>query len=1192
MKKLYIVFFSICAFFSLQAQISKGKLFWFSFLQNYYSQSGEMRVYITSETPCSGTISSPLQGWFQNFTVTPGVSTQIVVPHNIGENFDDDQISDKAIRIATTECVSVFAHWYQTYTSDAAVIFPVNSIGREYIIQAWYNPSMNNGNSQFAIIGTENNTQIQITLPINENGHIAGVPYTIFLDSGQVYQLQSHVDLTGTRIVGLNNKNFAVMAGHVCANVGNCGYCDMLYEQMYPLSSWGTEFITVPYATRDYDIFRIVAQQNGTQVTINGGAPINLNAGQVHQYSSSVVSLITSNKPISVVQYSTGSDCDANMDPYGDPFMIVLSPTSQTINQVTFTAFPNPDPQFTYYVNVIAKTNDLGALTFDGGNIAGSFLPVSQNPAYSYARLTITQGDHTISAPQGVVAYVYGYGPYESYGYAAGVRVQIPFLSVYDTSKLYCPNDTVKLSLNTPDTSRIIYIEWDLGDGSPHVFNTFHVTHVYPNYGEYPIRIIYELESACKKDTAVIDTVKIRGPNVYIQGPTQFCAPQNSVTYTYTSQFPLTGVIWSTGSTANSVTISAPHDTILTIIGQNATCYGYDTARIYVASDTAGFTFNNTCLGNATVFTNTSKLMPGVYYTWQWNFGDGSPPSAAISPTHTYSAAGTYQVKLKYTSSIGCTDSIIRTVTITAKPTASFSFTHVCNDSIFSPLNTSTISGGSMTYAWNFGDGSPVNTQQNPQHEYAQSGLYNVQLIASSAPGCADTFARFVNVIIGADLNFAGTSVCLGSSTQFTNLTVNNSGSAVLDYKWYFGDGDSSTALNPVHTYLNSGTYNVTLTANYGSSCTESIVKPITVHPRPDAQFTVADVCNSGTVQPVNTSTISNGTMTYSWNFGDGSAPATGNAPAHTYQQSGNYTITLIATSNASCKDTASATVNVIRGTLIDFSAPPVCEGNTTIFTNQTTNPYNTNILSYTWNFGDGNTSQAQNPSHTYASGGTYNVKLVLNYGNNCADSLTKPVTVNHKPAANFTVADVCNSGTVQPVNTSTISNGTMTYSWNFGDGSAPATGNAPAHTYQQSGNYTITLIATSNASCKDTASATVNVIRGTLIDFSAPPVCEGNTTIFTNQTTNPYNTNILSYTWNFGDGNTSQAQNPSHTYASGGTYNVKLVLNYGNNCADSLTKPVTVNHKPAANFTVADVCNSGTVQPVNTSTISNGTMT
>ncbi|HLP21686.1 MAG TPA: PKD domain-containing protein, partial [Chitinophagales bacterium] len=817
MKKLYTLTVLLLMFGLADAQISKGKDFWFGFMENIYQQTGEMRVYITSEAPCTGTISSPLQNWSQTFTVTPGISTLVVVPYNIGENFSTDNISNKALHVSTTECVSVFAHYYQEFTSDAAVIFPTNSLGKDYIVTSWYNASMNNGSPEFLIAACEDNTTINITPSVTAGVHPAGVTYSITIDSGEVYQLQSGTtDLTGTRVTGTNNKNFAIFGGHVCANVVGCGYCDHLFDQLYPIASWGTEYVTVPYSTRDYDVFRVIASQNGTQFRVNNGPLINLSAGQFNEFNRSAVSYITSNFPISVMQYSTGTDCDANMDDIGDPFMIALSPITQNINTVTFNAFANNNPAFTYYANIVAKTADLSTVTLDGVSIGGTFTPVPQNTAYSYLQRTITQGDHTISSNQGIITYVYGYGPYESYGYSAGVRVQVPILNVYDTSKAYCPYDTVFLSLNTPDTARLVSLEWDLGDGT-RVQDSLKFWHIYTAYGEYPIRIFYELESACKKDTLIIDTVKILGPEPDLGGPFQFCFPQN-LSLQATARVQADSIFWTIGNTTFATTdINYVHnmfvdkDTVVYIRITSAICDGFDTARIYVGSDTAGFTVSNACSGTPVTFTNTSKYAAGLLYQWYWDFGDGNT-SIGQSPNHLYATDGTYQVKLRLTSPAGCSDSITKSVTIYSQPDVNFIVNRVCNDSVLTPVNNTTISTGTMTFDWYFGDGTPHDTAQYPAHTYAQSGGYNITLIASAGGGaCIDSFTDPTNIIIGAEQDFSANNVCFNGVTQFNDLTVNNSGSAILSYTWDFGDASISNQLSPAHTYAAEGSYNVTL---------------------------------------------------------------------------------------------------------------------------------------------------------------------------------------------------------------------------------------------------------------------------------------------------------------------------------------------------------------------------------------------
>ena len=124
--------------------------------------------------------------------------------------------------------------------------------------------------------------------------------------------------------------------------------------------AWGKDYLTSPLKNRNGDEFRILAKDNGTVVTINGGAPINLNAGQYYETYLTTASYINANKPICVAQYSRGAACDNTTS---DPFMIILSPIEQFINHIVFDAF-NTAQILQYYVNVITKTSCTNVLTF------------------------------------------------------------------------------------------------------------------------------------------------------------------------------------------------------------------------------------------------------------------------------------------------------------------------------------------------------------------------------------------------------------------------------------------------------------------------------------------------------------------------------------------------------------------------------------------------------------------------------------------------------------------------------------------------------------------------------------------------------------------------------------------------------------------------------------------------------------
>ena len=345
MKKGIIIFLFILfnlSNISIYCQFTTiGTDFWLSFLKNYIQPN--CIVYITSESGSSGVISMPGTGWLQTFTVPTNGSISITIPdsYNPSDTFPNT-ILNKGIHIVSGNPISVYAANQAQFSSDATLIIPTDALGNEYRVMA-YSP-LTDSPSEFLILGVEDNTQIQIipTAPVY-GGVGANVPFNITLNQGEVYLVRSYGDITGTLIKSINTndcKTFAVFGGHECAYVPvTCQFCDHLYEQMIPTHAWGKNYITTPLMTRNGDQFRILAKDNGTVVHINGGASINLNAGQFHETFLTQASYITSNNPICVAQYSRGSQCDNTTS---DPFMVILSPIEQLMNHIVFQAFNTP----------------------------------------------------------------------------------------------------------------------------------------------------------------------------------------------------------------------------------------------------------------------------------------------------------------------------------------------------------------------------------------------------------------------------------------------------------------------------------------------------------------------------------------------------------------------------------------------------------------------------------------------------------------------------------------------------------------------------------------------------------------------------------------------------------------------------------------------------------------------------------
>lgn len=291
-----------------------------------------------------------------------------------------------------------------------------------------------------------------------------------------------------------------------------------------------------------------------------------------------------------------------------------------------------------------------------------------------------------------------------------------------------------------------------------------------------------------------------------------------------------------------------------------------------------------------------------------------------------------------------------------------------------------------LSYTWNYGDGAPTENVVDGLHAYANTTItYNVTL-SDTIYGWSTTCADDTTITIGDALTPAMGSSIAGLSVNYSNVSTTSTG--VASQLWDFGDGNTSTQANPMHTYPVAGTYTVCLTVTTNCGLTDSTCATITVPncTNPIADFTSST--NSLTATFTNTSTTT-GTTTYLWDFGDGNT-STQSDPVHTYAASGVYTVCVLVSDSCGSDTTCySLTVTECATPTANFT---VTDNDPTFdFTNTSST---TGTATYAWSFGDGNSSTQESPSHTYSADGTYTVVLIVS--DSCGvDSLTQTVTVD-----------------------------------------------------------------------------------------------------------------------------------------------------------------------------------------------------
>ena len=651
-------------------------------------------------------------------------------------------------------------------------------------------------------------------------------------------------------------------------------------------------------------------------------------------------------------------------------------------------------------------------------------------------------------------------------------------------------------------------------------------------------------------------------------------------------------------SNAQNPTVSfAPGTYSVTLVVRNANGINQVTKTNYIVSNpspSVEFAVDKTisCLPATIQLTDQSAANAGTINKWDWDFGDGSPRGTTQNPSHTYSAPGYYDIYLKVTSTTGCSEarSKTRLVRIVNGVKADFSTTgpSTCAPPYSVTFNNLTSGPGNLSYSWDLGN-SVTSTQTSPVNAYASAGNYSIKLLAKSDFGCTDTISKTIP-INGSTSSFSLSrdSTCLGSPVSFTA----SSSPAPVKVFWKFGDGSSSTQLNPpAKIYANPGTYPVTLYSTF-AGCMDSVTKNVTVFGKPAVSF-YSPNSNSFCKAPTNPGVIfqnnSPDVATAKWNFGDGNtANSVGTASVtHVYNTTGNFNVTLTITDSKGC--TNSVTLN----NYVNVLAPAIAIGGVPggLCKLQTFSPFFNGgtvdgIATYAWDFGDGQTSAAATPVHFYTVNGNYTVRLTITTNGGCTTSVTAgPITVGDAPVVDFdkNAATVCHSTNVIFTNLSTPLAGSK-FLWDFGDGTID-TLKDPPHKFLDTGMLTIKLKVTTKEGCADSLSKPdfIQVLPPIAnFGYTVPDCTNKNAILFSDSSiNNNVAYGLLTYKWDFGDSSPTDATtNPSHVYPTITAYNVKLTVN-NSKCTDSIIKIIKLVNETADftfNKTPATYCRNENV--------------
>jgi len=621
------------------------------------------------------------------------------------------------------------------------------------------------------------------------------------------------------------------------------------------------------------------------------------------------------------------------------------------------------------------------------------------------------------------------------------------------------------------------------------------------------------------------------------------------------------GHISTQANPSNTYTIPGSYN--VKLIVKNAVSIDSVVKVITISGAKADFnyTYTNICTTPATINFAVPDPLKSIIY--RWDFGD-SNKAIIPNPSNTYKQAGVYNVHLITISPEGCEDSIIKAIQI-GSGTANFNApATVCENEYITFTDSSTPQPLSAT--WMVNNAVAQQDTGSFTHQFQKPGIYTIQLNENFG-SCSSSATKQVQVLgkPTASFSLSGTtrSCSYPDSVQFTNTSVN-----AVAFKWFFGDGDSSIEVNPIHVY-SAGDFSPVLVAYNANGCTDTLIKT-------DAVFLGGAIINS--INPKDSGCVPypvtfnadisapEAIATYAWDFGDGGTNAVAQ-PAHTYSTAGRYNVTLTVTTVSGCTTTQIVANEIAVGThsIPDFTVDKttVCGSEAIHFTGTASGP----VSGWYWKFTNNSGSFLQNPIYSFTDIGSKTIKLTVDNGG-CLDSVIKRDLIVVNPSISLYKAQYfCDDRSkVQFVDRSVAP---QSWHWNFGDSTTSDLQSPPIHNYAQPGKYLVSLTTTNaDGTCSDTYTNFV-YINTTKPVFSFSPadgrICR-KADIELGVDNPSY---ILDYLWDLGDGHTLFSDTSIYySYTKTGVYYPSLITRYVNGCQDTIysSDSITVTG-PTASF-------------------------
>ena len=756
---------------------------------------------------------------------------------------------------------------------------------------------------------------------------------------------------------------------------------------------------------------------------------------------------------------------------------------------------------------------------------------------------------------------------------------------------------------------------WEFGDGT--TSNEAKPMHVYANAGVYPVKLTVtdDSETSSQYDSDDL-TVTINYLPLADAGPDQLAAPGQEITFDASESFDMDGKItafsWDFGDGRSMDGMIVTHKYEQPGIYSAGLIVRDDTGHPNAfSSDEATITINakpvaeagkdiRTTPGDKITLRGGNSFDPdGTLKSFLWEFSDGAKALEGSKVSRSFEKPGIYTATLTVTDNSGASNGKAQDrvqIFVNHMPVAAAGQDVLTNSLAveFDGSGSADADGDRLTYTWDPGDGSAFKKGVQVKHTYSKGGTYPVILTIDDGLGLSNSInsASIIVRINEAPLASAGrdTTVCAGDVVLFDASRSSDPENGVLKYNWDFGDGSSAEGVNPAKTFTSGGVYQVRLKVTddsglNGNEAIDQIVVRVAESPVANAgENKVVGVNQEVHFDGTGSTDLDGLVNSYFWDFGDGTNGG-GPTPSHVYTAPGLYRITLTITGdkigNCSNKDSDDMTVTVHDAPVAKFETIPTAPVGTPVeFDAGSSESRMSEIVDYTWDFGDSLTGEGLITEHIYAAAGKYIVTLTVTSDSKTeynTGSIQKMVVINAPPKAD--AGDEHLAGINQDVlfdgSRSNDPDGAVTvYDWDFGDGSTGEGVNV-RHKYTASGNYTIILRVQDDTELEnnwalDTSYVTINAPPEAVISFTEW-ACAGEEMVFSGMKSSDPDGSISAYSWNISDGGAYSGSEIRHQFKSPGKYQVTITVNDGkmvNNSLDDTTITVSINYPPAADIT------------------------